>query len=125
MITGGQWEFNLYPHAPVKWKPKDIQFIYFIEFNNKIYQCEIIEKDQQVFTYIHDETTPIKNKKQDLVYSLDFHTGINYNRNILKPSLEIGKKIAWFFVHDRVYYQDNETGDAINNYLKICKRGVL
>lgn len=123
MITGGQWEFNLYPHAPVKWKPKDIQFIYFIEFNNKIYQCEIIEKDQQVFTYIHDKTTPIKNKKQDLIYSLDFHTGINYNRNILKPSLEIGKKIAWFFLHDRVYYQDNETGDAINNYLKICKRG--
>lgn len=122
MITQGEWEFNLYPHAPIKWLPKHIQFIYFIEFDGHIYQCEIIGKDQQLFTYIHEKTTPIKNEKQDLIYSLAFHTTMNYNRNILKPVNEVEKKIMWFFVHDRVYYQDNEVGDAIHNYIEICKR---
>lgn len=122
MITQGEWEFNLYPHAPIKWLPKHIQFIYFIEFDGHIYQCEIIAKDQQLFTYIHEKTTPIKNEKQDLIYSLAFHTTMNYNRNILKPVNEVEKKIMWFFVHDRVYYQDNEVGDAIHNYIEICKR---
>ena len=36
---------------------------------------------------------------------------------------EIEKKITWFFIHDRVYYQDNDVGDAISNYLKVCRRG--
>ena len=30
------------------------------------------------------------------------------------------KNIAWFFIHDKVFYQDNSVGDAINNYLKTC-----
>lgn len=122
MITQGEWEFNLYPHAPIKWLPKDIQFIYFIEFDGHIYQCEVIGKDQQIFTYIHEKTTPIKNTTQDLIYSLEFHTTMNYNRNILKPINDVEKKIMWFFIHDRVYYQDNEVGDAIHNYLEVCKR---
>ena len=30
MITGGEWELDIYPHCPVKYKPKEILFIYFI-----------------------------------------------------------------------------------------------
>src|SRR5699024_11305630 len=45
MITGGAWEMNIYPHLPIKYKPKNIDFIYFIIFNDKIYQCEIITID--------------------------------------------------------------------------------
>ncbi len=122
MITGGQWEFNLYPHAPIKWKPKNILFTYFIEFNSHIFQCEIIQVNQQIFTFIHEKTTPLKDKNNDLIYSLDYNPKINYNRNIFKPTNEVTKKIAWFYTHDRVYYQDNEVGDTVNNYLKICKR---
>lgn len=122
MITGGSWEFNLYAHVPIKFKPKDIQFIYFIIFNDHTYQCEIVVKDKNVFTYIHEKTTPLKKKNNDLIYCLDYNPRLNYNRNIFKPANEVEKKIAWFYTHDRVYYQDNEVGDSVNNYLKICKR---
>ena len=123
MITGGSWELNIYPHAPVKWRPKDILFTYFIDFNDSIYQCEIISKDDNVFTYIHEKTTPIKNPDKDIIYTLDYNPKINYNINILKPLNDYQTKITWFYTHDRVYYQNNNVGDAINNYLKICKRG--
>ena len=123
MITGGSWELNIYPHAPVKWLPKNIMFTYFIDFNDSLYQCEIINKDANVFTYIHEKTTPIKNPDKDIIYTLDYNPKINYNINILKPLNDYQNKITWFFTHDRVYYQNNNVGDAINNYLKICKRG--
>ena len=123
MITGGSWELNIYPHAPVKWLPKNIMFTYFIDFNDSIYQCEIINKDANVFTYIHEKTTPIKNPDKDIIYTLDYNPKINYNINILKPLNDYQNKITWFFTHDRVYYQNNNVGDAINNYLKICRRG--
>lgn len=123
MITGGAWELNIYPHAPVKWLPKNIIFTYFIDFNDSIYQCEVINKDANVFTYIHEKTTPIKNPDKDIIYTLDYNPKINYNVNILKPLNDYQNKITWFFTHDRVYYQNNNVGDAINNYLKICKRG--
>ena len=123
MITGGAWELNIYPHAPVKWLPKNIMFTYFIDFNDSIYQCEIINKDENVFTYIHEKTTPIKNPDKDIIYTLDYNPKINYNINILKPLNDYQSKITWFYTHDRVYYQNNNVGDAINNYLKICKRG--
>ena len=123
MITGGAWELNIYPHAPVKWLPKNIVFTYFIDFNDSIYQCEIINKNDNVFTYIHEKTTPIKNPDKDIIYTLDYNPKINYNINILKPLNDYQNKITWFYTHDRVYYQNNNVGDAINNYLKICKRG--
>ena len=123
MITGGAWELNIYPHAPVKWLPKNIIFTYFIDFNDSLYQCEIINKDANVFTYIHEKTTPLKNPDKDIIYTLDYNPKINYNINILKPLNDYQNKITWFFTHDRVYYQNNNVGDAINNYLKICKRG--
>lgn len=123
MITGGAWELNIYPHAPVKWLPKNILFTYFIDFNDNLYQCEIISKDENVFTFIHEKTTPIKNPDKDIIYTLEYNPKINYNVNILKPLNDYQNKITWFFTHDRVYYQNNNVGDAINNYLKICKRG--
>lgn len=123
MITGGAWELNIYPHCPVKFKPKDIQFIYFILFNDNVYQCEIVSKDNITFTYIHIKTTELQNDNKDLIYTLEYVPKMNYNRNIYKPINKLQEKVLWYFQTDRVYYQNNEIGDAINNYLKICKRG--
>lgn len=125
MITGGAWELNIYPHCPIKYKPKDVQFTYFILFNDYTYQCECVEKDENIFTFIHQKTTDIKYPDDDLIYTFDFIPKMNYNRNILKPLTNIQKKVLWFFKTDRVFYQDNETGDSINNYLKVCKRGAI
>ena len=121
MITGGEWEFNIYPHIPFKYTHKDIIFTYFIEFYNEIFQCEIIKHEGLLYTYIHKKTTPLKNKSTDLIYSLDYHIGLNYNRNIFKPTNELQQNVLWFIKNDKVFYQSNEVGESINNYFKVCK----
>ena len=123
MITGGAWELNIYPHLPYKYKNKDILLTYFIEFSDNIYQCEVINIKDDYFTYIHNKTTPIQDENTDLVYSLDYSPKPNYNRSIFRPINGVQKKILWFFMNDKVFYQDNNVGDAIANFLKICKRG--
>ena len=121
MITSGAWELDIYPHLPIKYKPKNILLCYYIVFSEVIYQCEVIQIDDVAFTYIHAKTTPIKNPDDHLIYTLDAHPEMNYCRSIFKPVSSTQQKILWFFKNDRVYYQDNNIGDAISNYLKTCK----
>lgn len=121
MITGGAWELAIYPHLPMKYKPIDVLLTYYIDFADNIYSCEIIEKDGVTFTYIHEKTTPIKDLENSLIYSLDHNPKPNYNRNILSPVTKIQKKITWYFNTHNVFYQNNNVGDGISNYLKICR----
>lgn len=122
MITGGAWELAIYPHLPYKFKPKDILFTYFIEFDDSLFQCEIIDLNGVYFTFIHVKTSELKNPESDLIYTLDYHPELNYNRSIYKPTSKLQERILWFFKTDRVYYQNNDVGDTISNYLKQCKR---
>lgn len=120
MITGGAWELNIYPHLPYKYKPKDILFNFFIEFSDNIYQGDVINVDDIYFIFMHVKTTPIKNE-DDLIYSLEYNPKYNYNRSLFKPINKTQKKLLWFFQNSRVFYQNNNVGDAISNYLKLCK----
>lgn len=120
MITGGAWEIGLYPHCPVKYKPKDVMFTFFIEFEIYLLQCEIVNYEGNVFIYIHKKTTPLKNPDTDLIFKCEYDYRLNYVRNILKPVYPIHKKIASLFKNDCVYYQDNEIGEVVRNYFNWC-----
>ena len=123
MITGrGQvWEIDIYPHLPCHYAPKNVQFTYFIIFDGDILQCEIIDVENAVFTFIHRKTTPIQDEGRDLIFTPDNRPLPNWRRNILKAPDRLGDKIAWFYKFDKVYYQDNECGEIVRNYLKWCK----
>lgn len=126
MITDGAWELDIYPHLPYKYKPSDILLTYFIIFREEIFQCEIVDLEDEgngIFTYIHRKTTPIQDDNNDLIYSLDYNSKLNYNRNIYKPFTKMQERILWFFKMDKVFYQDNEVGNSIDNYLSICRTG--
>lgn len=124
MITGGAWEVNIYPHCPIKYAPKDIKFTYFIIFDGEILQCEIIMKDNNNFTFIHRKTSPIKDIEKDLVYSTEFNPLPNWKRKINKPTTELEKKIVLYFAKDKVFYQDNDVGEIVRNYLLWCGKEV-
>jgi hypothetical protein len=98
-------------------------FIYFIEFEEQLFQCEIVSRGTNYFTFIHRKTTGLKDLSNDIIYSLDYHAELNYNRNIYKPITQLQKRILWFYQTDRVFYQDNDVGNSINTYLTLC-RGV-
>ena len=124
MITTGAWELDIYPHIPVKYKPENILFTFFIEFEEQLLQCEIINVGIDMFIFIHRKTTELKNPDTDLVYSLEFNHKMNYNRSVYKPRTKLESRIRDFFMHDKVFYQDNEVGDMVNNYLTICRKGA-
>ena len=121
MITGGKWEIDIYPHCPQKFKPCDIKYIYFIRFNDELLQCEIVFVDMVTFTFIHRKTTPLKDNINNLVYDPDFSPLPNHRRNITKPCYDLEKKIVWYFKNEKVFYQDNEVGEVVRNYLLWCR----
>lgn len=127
MITNGAWEIAVYPHLPQKYKPSNILFTYFIKYNEFIMQCEIINIGEDYFTYIHRKTSELQNNKSDIVFTPDYNPSPYYRRKITKPADEIGHKIYWFFVNDKVFYQDNELGEVVRSYLQWSKsdRGIL
>ena len=124
MITGGDWEIDIYPHCPVKYTPNEILFTYFIVFDRKILQCEIVQHEDLLFTFIHRKTTEIKDPERDFVYSPEFSPRPNYKRKITKPTTPIEKKIAYFYATDKVFYADNEIGEIVRNYLQWCGKAV-
>lgn len=125
MIKSGSWEVALYPHNPYKYSKKDVVLTYFIIFEGNTLQCEIVQNDNVFFTYIHEKTTPIKDEDNDIVYTLDYSPKYNYSRNILRPVTKMQRKIAWFFTTDNVFYQDNEVGEIVRNYLQACQRRTI
>ena len=121
MITGGDWEMSIYPHLPMKYKPKDVRRQYFIQWEEDILHCEIIKVGNVDFTFIHKKTTAIKDEDKDLIFSPTADPRRNWRRNILCPYDKIGEIIKAYFVQDKVYYQNNEIGEIVRNYLNYCK----
>ena len=122
MITGGDWEIDIYPHAPKEpILKKQIKFIFFIKFMDQILQCEVVERKNEMFLFIHLKTTPIRDEDHDLIYQVDHDPRENYRRKITECITNFDRKILWFFTADKVFYQDNEVGEIVRNYLNWCK----
>lgn len=126
MITGkgGIWELSVYPHAPGKIKSDKIVYRFFIIWDREILQCDVVLDGLKYYLYIHKKTSPIKDPDHDLIYSVDFDPRPNWRRNILKPIDNVDKKISDFFRSSQVFYQNNEIGDAVRNYLEYCRTNM-
>lgn len=125
MITTGEWEIGNYPHLPVKYKPKNVLYEYFIKYNDDILHCEIILVDDKYFTYVHQKTTPIKDKKENIVFQEEFSPLPNIRRCINNCYDKIGKMIYSFYIKEHVFYQDNEVGEKMRHYLDWCETARL
>ena len=123
MITTGVWEIDIYPHCPYKYKPKDIQFTYFIKFGGDTLQCEVVLFNNTTFTFIHRKTTDIKYEDFDIIFSPEYDPRPNWRRKITKPTCDLERKLLAYFVKDKVFYQDNEVGEIVRNYLIWSKGG--
>jgi len=120
MVTTGSWEIGIYPHCPIKYAPKDIIFNFFIIFQREILHCEVVSKDEHNFIFIHPKTTPLKDTDNDLIYTTEFSSRPNYRRKLTKPTTPFEKKIAAYFIRDKVFYSSNAVGEVVRNYLEWC-----
>lgn len=121
MITQGAWEMAIYPHCPIKYRPKNIKYTYFIVFGGDTLQCEIVKSEKNIFTFIHRKTTPIKDTERDLIYCAEHSPRPNYKRKITKPTNNLEKLIYSFFIKEKVFYQSNVIGEVVRNYLLWCE----
>lgn len=117
MITGGKWELAIYPHLPNKYAPKDVAFKFFVNFGEVILQGNIIIQDDNNFLYFHSKTTPIKHPEKELIYCLEMNGKPNYKRRLISNATNLESKITRYFGTDKVFYQDNEVGEIIRNYI--------
>lgn len=117
MITTGSWEFDFYPHLQTKFEDDDIKFSYFIKYEDRTLQADIIIRPNEAFTFIHNKTTPIKHENQDIVFTTEADNRLNYFGRLTKPVNKAGKKILYFFANNKVFYQNNEVGEIMNRYL--------
>ena len=121
MIKGGKWELDFYPHLAEGQKinfVKDCIFSFYVVFDNQCIQGDIIQNDD-LFLFFHRKTTPIKDRNA-LIYSLNIDTNFYHRKNILRNVDKLDKKIAYFFATDKVFYQSNDVGETIHNYLLNC-----
>lgn len=124
MITGGAWELDLYPHLPREYDEGKMLFKYFIDFNDQILQAEVLLYSDCCFTYIHRKTGDIKHPEKDLVFTNKYDPRPNYIRNLRHPSNKVALKLAKFFKDDQVFYQDNDVGELVRNYLMFCQKEI-
>ena len=120
MITGGAWELDIYPHLTMDYDKKDIVFSYFIIFEEHTLQADVIIGSNTSFTYIHLKTTPIKDEDKDIVFFLTPNERHNWYSNILLPCNDITKRIYTFFRANKVFYQSNDIGELMSQYLVQC-----
>lgn len=125
MITGGAWELDLHPHLPRDYKTEEIMFKFFILFNDQLLQCEIIEQEDCTFIYCHRKSTPIKHPDEDLVFSEEYDPRPNHIRNMRRTDNKAALKICSYFKNDQVFYQDNDVGEVVRNYLMFCKSDTI
>lgn len=117
MITKGAWEIAIYPHKPCNFAPKDIDCLFFIEFENELLQCECVTVDTGPFIFIHRKTTPIKKPDEDIVYTTRPSEKWNYRMCLSKQTDKFSRTIMTFFRENRIFYADNEVGEIVRNYL--------
>lgn len=126
MITGGMWEMDVYPHLPYKYEKQDIEFTFFIVWENEILQCEVISISKPVtaFLYLHRKTTPLRDEDNDLVYSTEYSGKFNWRRKITQPMYNVEKKMNVLIKNEKIFFQDNEVGEIWRNYIQWCKTDV-
>lgn len=120
MITTGDFELDLHPHCPYDYRPMDIKYYFFIIFESMTYQCEIVYFSKQWFIFIHRKSTPIQNPNKDRIYQAETDVRWNYHKSLTRAlSIDsVGQSIALMFANNKVFYQDNQVGEDIRNYIE-------
>lgn len=120
---GGIWEIDIYPHLTkdMRYKPQDVIYKYYVIWDNEILQCDIVRLPNTAFTFVHAKTTPIKEDNTNIVYSTEHNSKPNYKRRLIKASSRREEIILWFFKNEKVFYQSNDIGEIMRNYIAWCK----
>lgn len=117
MITTGSWEIAIYPHLPVKYKPKDVVLNFFVVFEHELLHGEIVAVSNYApFIFLHRKTTPIKSEN-DIVYCQKPSVLTSHLVCLTKQRDKVSLFIMKALDENRVFYSENEVGEIFRNYI--------
>lgn len=120
MITGGDWEIDIYPHIPHKLRPCDTKFNFFVKFDEELLHCKVIKKDGCAYICVHRKTSELQNPDKELVYWPHADPRRNWRQYINKPQSTKERRIYELIRAGKVFYGDNMVGEVMRNYLQTC-----
>ena len=124
MIKNGAWQIPQYPLLPMKYdKESDILYIFFCLFEGQTLQCEVIQRDNNQFVYVHRKTTPIQNE-DNLVFSLDFSPLVN-RYNFCYPMSRTHALLLDMYKGGKFFYQSHDIGDVFFNFYNESQAKLL
>ena len=117
-ITQSTWEIGAYPLVETEISQKDIAGRFFIEFDDELFACEVVCTDD-AYIYIHAHSDVLRPPDDsELFYTPAYSTKQNYRRRLDRPATEAEKIIYNLFRLEKVVYDTNATGNAIENFIK-------
>lgn len=115
MIMSGGWETERYPRPP-KFEKKDIYFTYFILYQDRVLQVDMVSTSEKLFSVVHRKTTPIKDPDRDYIFSLKYDPRINWHVKMNRKYDKMSQPIYDDIQGARVYFTDADTGEAFKNF---------
>ena len=122
MITSGEFELPLHPHAPEKIKNDMIRFRFFIRFSDVMLQANIVRGTMGPFLFIHPKTSPFKETKKDLIYQQEPSVSPFVRRSFRSPIFPIEQKILFLVKTGKIFFSDNQTGEA---FFRFCEQAGI
>lgn len=120
MITSGDWEIDSYPHIPRGIRPADVRFSFFVLFDGEVLHADVVTRPGTAYIAVHPKTTELKSPERDLIYSAAPDPRRNWRVGFSHPETKRETLILSMINTGKVFFSDNMTGEAWNNYIKNC-----
>ena len=119
MLKSGAWEIKQYPHLTKKAKNDSIEYVFYVNFNKKTVCGEIRETPNGgLYIFFHYQTKPISASEDIIRYNQVPTTAPLDSTDILKyQPTKIHKLIYALIKANKLFYQTNEVGEIIRNWL--------
>lgn len=118
MITSGAWEMAVYPRLPDGYEPdrRDIVQWFFVIFEHWTIAGRIVSSELGDYIWFTPWTSKLKD--DDNVYTDKADIRNTWRMALTKQSDKLSITICKMIRQNQVFYANNETGEALRNYLK-------
>ncbi len=119
MITSGAWEIASYRHAPDNLTDFDILISFFVLFAGNVVQGDIYNYKNYPVIFFHKKSTDLKDYDNDIVYIEEHTDGNPLHMVTLAGGVTKAQRLIESLIkNNRTFYQDNNIGEIVNNWLK-------
>lgn len=124
-LVGGGWDVGDYPLHEHDITVRDICGRFFVLYHDRIYEGDVVSTEDEQYILVHQHLDPLDpiDYDYDLIYSLERSSKPNYRRRIDRGLTKAEKSIYTLFLAEKIFYDSNLTGNAIENFIK--QSGVI